>query len=293
MTFRSMTVAAFLAMALSSPAAFGADRKAWKDSSISAGDIKLHYLEAGTGDQVVVFITELAMIAEVWREQLPYFAGRGYRVLAVDPRSQGGSAKTDQGNSALQQAADLHAFLSAVKAERATLVAWGFGVQVVIDYLSSPDTILPDRVVFVDGVPVGHQTEDFTAGTTMPRIRNTLTLIQQDRAKWTEGWVRGMFRTRPQEIVVKEMQQGSLKTSTGALLAQIFDLYTGDWRLALARISVPTLIVVPDTARIIGEYMQGKVKRAKLEVVPEAGHALFLEKPQYFNQILESFLEGK
>jgi pimeloyl-ACP methyl ester carboxylesterase len=51
--------------------------------------------------------------------------------------------------------------------------------------------------------------------------------------------------------------------------------------------------VVPDTARIIGEYMQGKVKRAKLEVVPEAGHALFLEKPQYFNQILESFLEGK
>ena len=283
-------VAALIILVSDAP---GADRKAWKDSSVQAGDIKMRYLEAGTGDRAVVFITDLAMIAEVWREQIPYFTSRGYRVLAIDPRSQGGSSKTDNGNSALQQAADLHEFLKAVKAERAALVAWGFGVQVVVDYLSSPDSIMPDRVVFVDGVPIGHQAEDFSSGTTLQRIRNTLTLIQQDRQKWTEGWIRGMFRTRPQEILVKEMQEGSLKTPSGALLAQIFDLYTGDWRLALARISVPTLVVVPDTSRIVGEYIQGKVKRARLEVVPEAGHALFLEKPQYFNQVLEGFLDGK
>jgi pimeloyl-ACP methyl ester carboxylesterase len=42
--------------------------------------------------------------------------------------------------------------------------------------------------------------------------------------------------------------------------------------------------------RLIGELMQSKIPRSKLEVIPEAGHAMFLEKPQAFNQILESFL---
>ena len=37
-------------------------------------------------------------------------------------------------------------------------------------------------------------------------------------------------------------------------------------------------------------FMQSKIAKSKLEVVPEAGHAFFLEKPQTFNQTLEAFL---
>jgi pimeloyl-ACP methyl ester carboxylesterase len=44
---------------------------------------------------------------------------------------------------------------------------------------------------------------------------------------------------------------------------------------------------------LLGEYLQSKISGSKLEVIVEAGHAVFLEKPQAFNQVLESFLGEK
>ena len=93
-----------------------------------SGDIKIHYLEAGTGDRILVFIPGWTMTAEVWKEQIPYFSARGFRVIALDPRSQGQTTKTETGNTYQQQAADLHAFLQALKIEHSYLVGWGSGV---------------------------------------------------------------------------------------------------------------------------------------------------------------------
>jgi pimeloyl-ACP methyl ester carboxylesterase len=42
--------------------------------------------------------------------------------------------------------------------------------------------------------------------------------------------------------------------------------------------------------RVLGEYMQSKIPRSKLEVIADSGHAVFLDKPQTFNQIVEAFL---
>jgi pimeloyl-ACP methyl ester carboxylesterase len=36
--------------------------------------------------------------------------------------------------------------------------------------------------------------------------------------------------------------------------------------------------------------MQSKIPGSELKVIADAGHALFLEKPQAFNQALEDFL---
>jgi len=77
----------------------GAEKKPWKDQSVQVGDIKIHYIEAGGGDRALVFIPGWMMAAEVWREQIPYFAARGFRVLAIDPRSQGQTTRTDEGNT--------------------------------------------------------------------------------------------------------------------------------------------------------------------------------------------------
>jgi len=86
---------------------------------------------------------------------------------------------------------------------------------------------------------------------------------------------------------------GSLKTTTGTVVALLFDLITGDRRPVLAQIDVPTLIVVPQDRQLLGEYMQGKISGSQLKVIPDVGHALFLEKPQAFNQALEDFLGNK
>jgi non-heme chloroperoxidase len=267
-----------------------AEKKPWKDMTVQVGDVKVHYLEAGTGDRPLVFLPGWTMTAEVWREQIPYFASRGFHVFAIDPRSQGSTTKTEAGNTYHQQAADLHAFMKAVKIDHVVFVGWSAGVTVLLEYISSPDTLKPEKLVFVDGGPTLYKQEDYPGGMTIQEIRNTVMSIEEDRAKFTDRFVRSMFKSKQTEFTYKELADGSMKTPIGAALALYFDLFTGDHRLALAHVSSPSLIVVSPENRMLGEYLQSKIPESKLEVVPEAGHAMFLEKPQAFNQILEAFV---
>jgi non-heme chloroperoxidase len=267
----------------------GADKQ-WKDQSEGIGDIKIHYLEGGTGDRHLVFIPGIAMNAEVWKEQFPYFTARGFHVIAMDPRSQGLSSKTEEGNSCHQWAADLHAFLKKLKLEHSTLIAWSAAVPAVLDYISSAETLHPDQIVLVDGAPAGLADNDFPGSITLQQAREYVLDLQEDRAKATDKYIRAMFKSPPPAYLIKELTEGSLKTPMGAAIALLFDVLTGDRRPALSVINVPTLVMVPEERRLLGEWMQSKISGSQLEVIPEAGHAMFLEKPQSFNQALENFL---
>jgi len=276
---------------LASPLSLAAaDKKPWKDASVQVGDIKIHYIEAGAGERSLVFIPGWTMTAEIWKEQIPYFSARGFHVYAIDPRSHGQTTKTEGGNTYQQQAADLHAFLKTLKIEHAALVGWSAGVTVLLEYVSSPDALAPEKLVLVDGLPCGFKDTDYPSGMTLQQARMFLSSLQEDRAKATGQFVKSMFKSRPLELLVKEITDNSLKVPVGASVSLFFDLYSGDRRPALARVSVPTLVVVPDENRLLGEYMQSKIGRSKLEVIAESGHALFLDKPQTFNQMVETFL---
>jgi microsomal epoxide hydrolase len=267
--------------------------KNWKDASVQVGDIRIHYLEGGSGDRHIVFLPGLAMPKEVWKEQIPYFTARGFHVIAIDPRSQGLTTKTEGGNTYHQWAADLHAFLVKMKLEHCTLVGWSAAVVALLEYVSSSETLQPDRLVFVDGTPAGLTEKDYPGGITLQQAREGLLALQEDRTKFTEARVRGLFKIRQPEHVYKEIFDGSMKTPAGAALALLFDQITGDRRPVLAQITVPTLIVAPQEKQLLGEYLKSKISGAQLSVIPDVGHALFLEKPQSFNQALEEFLGNK
>src|SRR5438046_10011845 len=80
-------------------AAFAAEKKPWKDMYLQVGDIKMHYLDAGSGTRQLSFVPGLMMIAEVWKEQISYFTARGCHVLAVDPRSPRLTTERERGTS--------------------------------------------------------------------------------------------------------------------------------------------------------------------------------------------------
>lgn len=265
----------------------------WADKFVKIGDIKIHYLEAGAGDRPLVFIPGWTMIAEVWKEQIPYFMARGFRVIALDPRSQGQTTKTDTGNTYQQQAADLHAFLKELRIQHASLVGWSAGVTVLLEYVASPETVRPEKLVFVEGLPAGLKDGDYPGAMTIEEARSMIMGFQDDRTKATEKIVRGIFKQGQGAILHQELISGSLKSPIGAATALFFDLLTGDRRPALAHIVTPTLIIMATENRAIGEYMQSKIQGSRLEVIENAGHALFIDKPQAFNQALEAFLEAR
>ncbi len=264
--------------------------KTIKEATVQVGDIKMHYIEGGSGDRTLVFIPDLAMTAGVWKEQIPYFAARGFHVIAFDPRSQGLTSKTDVGNTYHQQAADLHAFLEKLKLEHCTLIGWSAAVVTLLEYISSPESLKPDRLVFVGGAPISPSDKDYPNGLTIQQARDLMLAMEDDRAKATEALVHGLFKSQQNGTVYKEIGDASLKTPTGTAIALLFDLITGDRKSALMMIDVPTLIVVSQDKRLLGEYLQSKITGAQLKIIPDSGPAIFLEKPQAFNQALEEFL---
>ncbi len=266
------------------------DKPLWKDASVEVGDIKMHYLDTGTGDRVLVLIPGWTMTTDIWKEQIPYFSTRGFRVIALDPRSQGLTTKTESGNTYQQHAADLHAFLQALKIEHSYLVAAGSGVLTLLDYISSPESLKPEKMVFVEGSPALLKMDDFPGTMTLQQARRLVLGLEDDRAKGTEQYVRSMFKQRPPEILVSETIKSSMKTPLSAALSLFFDYVTGDRRPALLHVPVPSLIITSPENRAVGEYMKGKIPKSSLEVVEGTGSAIYLDKSQAFNQILEDFL---
>ncbi|MBN2321407.1 MAG: alpha/beta hydrolase [Acidobacteria bacterium] len=271
------------------PAIAGADNKL-RERKEEVGDIKIRYLEAGSGDKIIVFLTGWTMTAEVWKDQFAYFTARGFRVIAFDPRSQGETTKTETGNTYQQHAADLYELLLELKAEHSFLVAWSSGVTTLLEYTSSPDSIRPNKIILVDGFPAAFEKDDYPGATTLSQVRSDFLEIQQDRKKFTEKFVQGLFKQPQTASLIKNLNKSSLETPVGAAVSLLFDLVTGDRLPALESISVPTLIITTRENRAVGEYMNSKISRSELKIIEDAGHAIFLDKPQTFNQAVETFI---
>lgn len=280
--------ALFVLSSLIAPVSAAGDK--WENHKAKVGDIDVSYLEAGAGDRIIVFMTGWTLTSEVWKEQIPYFAARGFRVIAFDPRSQGKTKRTETGNTYRQHAADLYAFLLQVRAEHCFLVAWDASVNTVMEYVSSPDSIRPNKIILVDGYPAILQKDDFPGTTTLPRLRAQFHQLQENPEKFTEQFIQGLFKKPQDASFLKNIKKSSFKTPIGASMSLLFDIATGDRLSALSRISVPTLIISTPENSLAGEYMQSKISRAELVVIEDSGHAVFLDKPQAFNQAVEEFI---
>jgi non-heme chloroperoxidase len=262
----------------------------WKDRYQEVGDIKMHYLEAGSGESSLILLSSWTIPAEIWREQILYFSSRGFKVIAIDPRSHGATTKSEIGNTYQQQAADLHAFLKTLKIEHSYMIGWGAGATLLLEYLSSPETLKPEKIVFVDCLPAYAKLDDYPgASVSTQQARKLVLSLQDDRPKTTEQFIRSLFKTSQTEYTIKSLTNASLKIPMGTALSLYFDLFTGDRRPALFHVSVPSLIITTMENRAVGEYLQRKIPRSELQVFENTGSAMFFETPQAFNQRVESF----
>jgi non-heme chloroperoxidase len=286
---KNIPVLSAIMLLIASVSAPAKEKPQWKEALVQVGDIKIHYIDAGSGDRTIVFIPGWTMTAEVWKEQIPYFTARGFRAIAYDPRSQGLTTKTESGNTYQQWAADLHAFLNVLKVDHSYLVAWNSAVTALLEYITSPETYKPEMMVFAGGGPALFKEGDYPGLMTVQQVRKQWLGFEEDRAKATEQLVRGMFKEKQLESVYYDLKEAGLKTPMGAALSLLIDSITGDRRPALLHVAVPTLIITTSENRAVGEYMKSKAPRSSLEVIEGAGDAMFLDKPQTFNQLLEAF----
>jgi non-heme chloroperoxidase len=299
--------------------ASAADNKpvAVKSGFVTTADgVKIHYLEAGKsvkapGAEVgnplpngvtptkgsiavsvvkqppsILFVPGWTMPAWIWQRQIDYFS-RDYRVVAMDPRSQGESTQTTEGLYPAVRARDIKAVVDQLHLAPVVIVSWSMAVVETMAYVDEYGTGDFAGMVLVDndaggGVPA-EADQDF----------GLLKRVLEDRRSAADGFVRKLNFKKPQsEDYIQKVIQASLRVPTNTAVSLLVGYFVSDYRGMLSKIDKPTVICAAKSPYMstIAD-MQAKIPGSQLEVFDGDGHALFVDDPDRFNAVVEDLLQ--
>ncbi|MCH8206402.1 MAG: alpha/beta hydrolase [Chloroflexi bacterium] len=111
--------------------------------------LRLHYRDWGGSGRPVVLLHGLASTCRIWDFVAPILA-KGFRVVAVDQRGHGESAKPQDGYDFATLVEDLRGFIGALGLERPIVAGHSWGADVALEYaVAHPQGI--SGLCFVDG----------------------------------------------------------------------------------------------------------------------------------------------
>ena len=257
-----------------------------KDGYFKTSDgVKLHYLESGSGP-TIVFVPGWTMPAEIWQPQIEYFS-RAYRVIALDPRSQGASDKPAEGNYPGRRAQDYKELIDYLGGSPVVLVGWSLGVHEALTYVLMFGTYKLNALVLVD-MSIQTLSTPEERESRFEMFHN----VQADRSQFANTFVRGMYHKPHSEEYLASVVAASLKTPTDSAVAMLAELAVkNDMRPALPKIRIPVLAIMTEKNRSQAELVSSMVPGSQAEVFEDAGHCLFVDDADRFNTVLEGFLQ--
>lgn len=254
--------------------------------------LRLHYLDAGSGEPALVLLHAFPLHAGMWAPQFEALAGER-RVIAPDLPGFGASDAPDSMyRYTMMGFADLVAgLLKHLRLREVALCGLSMGGYVAFAVLRQhaervSSLVLADTRAAADTSAVFDRRTD--QQDQVARI-GTTTLIEE--------LLGGLLseRTRASRLdVVGQVRRLMANTPAGYIGALEAMKHRPDATAELAGIAVPTLVVVgeddtlspPDVAR----DMQNRIPGSELAVLAGAGHLSNLEAPDAFNAALSGFL---
>ncbi len=246
---------------------------------------KLYYETWGDAGPPLVLIHDGLLHREVWDAQIAPFAA-GHRVVRYDRRGYGRSEAPAETYS---NQADLLALLDHLGVERAVLVGSSGGGALAADFaLAHPRRVT--ALVLVGAVVHGlGYSRHFTT-------RNHGNYAEDVETR-VERWADDRYLVAPGNTAAKQRVRELLRANPQNFDPVKYRFREGDDGDALARlgeIAVPTLLVtaaedIPDVHVHAGALETG-ITGALRVVIPDAGHLVYLERPEAFNRAVLEFL---
>lgn len=252
---------------------------------ITVDNGEIHYEIAGSGSPVVLLHLG-SLSSAIWDREFELLAA-GHTVVRYDARNHGQSSTATEPYSNHD---DLRRLLDGLGIDRASLVGQSLGSRTSVDFaLTWPDRV--DRLVLGSPGVSGMSFQD-------PFILNQLGLMRAA----TDGagvvgallrmWVDGPHRT-PEQL------DPELRAFCARITAETVTRHGNGWRLPpieataidrLAELAAPITVVLGDLDSSdiaeVARRIVGEAKNAELVTVPNAGHAVNLEQPDRFGEIL-------
>lgn len=257
---------------------------------LEVNGIQIHWEALGDGEPVV-FLNGVLMTTQSWRLQTSVISRR-YRCIMHDFRGQLRSDKPLQPWTIEEHARDLEALLDHLDIDSCHLVGTSYGGEVGMLFA----TTCPERVKSLSVISSVNEVG--------PDVDRTVAEWRRAALEAPETLYRIMLPTtfspefaslNPKLIRQGEERLRSCPPEFFPAFARLVDAFRRlDITPQLERIRSPTLVMVgeqdvlksPRYSRIIADRIPG----SELVVIPEAGHAVILEKPSEVNSCLLEFL---
>ena len=275
--------------------------KVIQDRFATVGGVRLHYLEAGKGEPVIL-LHGYAQNSHMWRPLMPLLA-RTRLVIAPDLRGFGQSSKPDGGYDKKTMAQDIHALVTSLGIKRAMVVGHDIGLMVAYAYAAQFPTEV-DRIVLMDAFLPG--VGDWT---TVWLLRDLwhfhfygvtpLKLVAgRERIYFEHFW--NDFAADPNHSVPEADRRLYAKAyaQPGAMRAgfEVFRSFEQDARdfaaLAQTKLTIPMLVLTGEKAS--GQFLidQARLVDTNVEgmVIKGSGHWLMDERPKETMEALIGFL---
>ena len=251
---------------------------------------KIHYLDTGSGKDVVVLLHAFPLHSGMWSRQVAALSPR-FRVIAADYPGLGKSPPRPEPSTMDALAEQVLGLLGSIRVDRAVVVGLSMGGYLAFEiYRQRPG--LFRGLVLCDTRPGADSPEGAAGRETF--AKNAL----EKGLHWVaDEMTPKLLRPQPDAAAVREVRhligEG---TPAGVAAAQRGMARRPDSTPTLATIACPTLVVVGEedaaTPPAEAEKLAAAVKGARLVRIAAAGHLSNLENSAAFDAALTGFVEG-
>lgn len=258
-----------------------------RERSIETERGVIAYLESGAGWPVLL-LHGFPLHAGMWRAQLES-APPNWRVIAPDFRGFGRTPRGTHPMTIEGFAADTGAVMDALEIQAAAIAGLSMGGYVAFAMFRQE----PERVASLVLADTKAAADSPEARAGRERLREVLA-AQGTRGVADQMLPKLLSKDAAPEAVsrVRAMIEASNPASADAAILAL--LARADSTPDLPRISRGTLIVVGEhdvvTPLADAEAMQQGIPRARLAVIPGAGHLSNVEQPEAFSRVVADFL---
>lgn len=260
---------------------------------VVAEGVRIHYVDAGDlrASRTIVLVPGWCTSSAIWRDQIAALSATS-RVVSIDPRSQGDSTITTKDNTPEQRARDLHAVLASLGLADVVLVGWSQGVQDLAAYAVAYHGEGVSGYVLVDA-PVGAgPAEAVRQPENLGQQLARFAIYERYPKEYLQGMMEAIIRSPAGRAHIDEYVTIGLRTPPDLGISMlIMDFLAVDRRAALESFNRPTLVIAAQSGDVeTQKQMAGRIKGSRFETVENAGHALFLDQPVRFRELLEEFV---
>ena len=254
---------------------------------IAANLTNLYYEVNGAG-QPLVFIHGLGSSTRDWESQGAEFS-KSYQVVTFDLRGHGRSDKPAGPYRMALFATDLADLLGALQIGPAHVVGISLGGAVAFQFaLDYPERVKTLTIVN-SGPSLGGTPQQAEA-----EIARRVGIVRQlGMRAMGEALSPNLFPKPEHAALRKQFNESWAENDPQAYIASTQSMLGWDVTERLGAITCPVLVVAADqdyTPVAAKEAYIARMPHARLVVIPDAHHAVPVEKPEAFNRVLAQFL---